>query len=228
MRLADEKSLVLGDELCSGTESVSATSIFVAGVKHLQAKKSSFIFATHLHEIVNYEEIVRLETVVMKHMAVFYDREKGVLIYDRKIKDGSGDNMYGLEVCKSLNLPSEFIESANNIRMKYHPESASILSLKTSHFNSKKIVGMCEMCNVEPGKDVHHLQHQQIANENGFIETQSASFHKNHPANLLTMCEDCHDKIHKDSNYSNSKNKIMHKKVKTSKGTKIKNIVINI
>jgi len=221
LRLADEKSLVLGDELCSGTESVSATSIFVAGIKHLQEKKSSFIFATHLHEIVNYEEIVKLETVVMKHMAVFYDREKGELIYDRKIKDGSGDNMYGLEVCKSLNLPKEFIESANNIRMKYHPESASILSLKTSHFNSKKIVGMCELCNIEPGKEVHHLQHQQIANENGFIETQSGAFHKNHQANLLTLCEKCHDKIHKDS-------KTMHKKVKTSKGTKIKNLDITI
>jgi DNA mismatch repair protein MutS len=221
LRLADDRSLVLGDELCSGTESVSATSIFVAGIKHLQAKKSSFIFATHLHEIVSYDEIVNLETVAMKHMAVFYDREKEVLIYDRKIKDGSGDNMYGLEVCKSLNLPKEFIESANNIRMKYHPESASILSLKTSHFNSKKIVGMCEMCKVELGKEVHHLQHQQIANENGFIETPSGTFHKNHPANLLTMCEKCHDKIHKDS-------KTMHKKVKTSKGTKIKDVNNNI
>jgi DNA mismatch repair protein MutS len=221
LRLADDRSLVLGDELCSGTESVSATSIFVAGIKHLQAKKSSFIFATHLHEIVSYDEIVNLETVAMKHMAVFYDREKEVLIYDRKIKDGSGDNMYGLEVCKSLNLPKEFIESANNIRMKYHPESASILSLKTSHFNSKKIVGMCEMCKVELGKEVHHLQHQQIADENGFIETPSGTFHKNHPANLLTMCEKCHDKIHKDS-------KTMHKKVKTSKGTKIKDVNNNI
>jgi DNA mismatch repair protein MutS len=157
----------------------------------------------------------------MKHMAVFYDREKGALIYDRKIKDGSGDNMYGLEVCKSLNLPNEFIESANNIRMKYHPESASILSLKTSHFNSKKIVGKCEMCKVELGKEVHHLQHQKIANENGFIESPAGAFHKNHLANLLTLCERCHDKIHKDS-------KKMHKKVKTSKGIEINNITINI
>jgi DNA mismatch repair protein MutS len=220
LRLANERSLVLGDELCSGTESVSATSIFVAGIKHLHDKKSSFIFATHLHEIVNYEEIVELNTVVLKHMAVIYDKEKDLLIYDRKIKDGSGDNMYGLEVCKSLNLPVDFIEYANNIRMKYHPSSASILSLKTSHFNSKKIVGLCEMCNVELGKEVHHLQHQQFANENGFIQTRSETFHKNHSANLLTLCEKCHDKIHKD--------KKMHKKVKTSKGVVIANLSINI
>jgi DNA mismatch repair protein MutS len=218
LRLANDRSLVLGDELCSGTESISATSIFVAGIQHLKSKKSSFIFATHLHEIVKYEEIINLETVVMKHMAVFYDKERDLLIYDRKIKNGSGDNMYGLEVCKSLNLPPEFIESANNIRMKYHPESGSILSLKTSHFNSKKIVGMCEMCKVELGKEVHHLQHQQIANENGYINSasESDSFHKNHAANLLTLCEKCHNKIHKS--------KKTHKKVKTSKGTEIKNL----
>jgi DNA mismatch repair protein MutS len=223
LRLANERSLVLGDELCSGTESISATSIFVAGIQNLNTKKSSFIFATHLHEIINYEEICELKTVVLKHMAVIYDREKDLLIYDRKIKDGPGDNMYGLEVCKSLNLPSDFIESAHNIRMKYHPTSASILSLKTSHFNIKKIVGMCELCGKEPGKEVHHLQHQNLANENGHISNATSgggeSFHKNHVANLMTLCEKCHDKIHKEK-------KTMHKKVKTSKGTVVQNIYL--
>ena len=38
LRLADKNSLVLGDELCSGTESISAVSIFVAGVQNLAAK----------------------------------------------------------------------------------------------------------------------------------------------------------------------------------------------
>jgi DNA mismatch repair protein MutS len=222
LRLANERSLVLGDELCSGTESISATSIFVAGIQTLHAKKSSFIFATHLHEIINYEEICQLETVVLKHMAVIYDRDKDLLVYDRKIKDGPGDNMYGLEVCKSLNLPSDFIESAHNIRMKYHPTSASLLSLKTSHFNSKKVVGMCELCEKEPGQEVHHLQHQTLANENGHITTSAIggdSFHKNHVANLMTLCEKCHNKIHKEK-------KTMHKKVKTSKGTIVQNIYL--
>ena len=31
-------------------------------------------------------------------MTVRYD-ETGKLVYDRKLKDGSGDSMYGLEVC---------------------------------------------------------------------------------------------------------------------------------
>jgi DNA mismatch repair protein MutS len=210
LRLADDRSMVLGDELCSGTESISATSIFVAGINHLTLRNSSFIFSTHLHEIVNYEEITKLKTIALKHMAVFYDKERGLLLYDRKIKEGSGDNMYGLEVCKSLDLPADFIESANNIRMKYHPSSGSILSLKTSHFNSKKIVGLCEMCNVEMGEEVHHLQQQKDANDNGFI----GSFHKNHPANLQNICQECHDKIH-----ANNDAKTVVRK-KTTKGFK--------
>uniref|UniRef100_A0A6C0HXH8 DNA mismatch repair proteins mutS family domain-containing protein n=1 Tax=viral metagenome TaxID=1070528 RepID=A0A6C0HXH8_9ZZZZ len=196
LRLADEKSLILGDELCSGTESISAISIFTAGVKTLHSKKSSFIFATHLHEIIRYDEITELDSVVMKHMSVMYDREKDVLVYDRKLQDGPGNNMYGLEVCRSLNLPDDFLTMAHNIRMKYNPETASVLSLKTSHYNSKKVVGLCEMCNETMGTEVHHLQHQREANEDGIIINDRSIFHKNHVANLMSVCEKCHHKFH--------------------------------
>ena len=213
LRLADQNSLVLGDELCSGTENTSAVSIFVAGIQKLHQSNSSFIFATHLHEIINYEEITSLNSVVLKHMAVIYDKENDVLVYDRKLQDGPGNSMYGLEVCKSLKLPQDFLETAFNIRMKYHPEAGSLLSLKTSHFNSKKIMNLCEKCNKNPGKEVHHLQHQQEADENGMINKDGKVFHKNNVANLITLCENCHNEIHKKN--------IQHKKVKTSKGYKL-------
>jgi len=211
LKQADEKSLILGDELCSGTESISAISIFVAGVEKLHEKKSSFIFATHLHEIVDYEEVRRMERMKIKHMAVVFDREKDILVYDRKLRDGAGDNMYGLEVCKSLHLPFEFLERANHLRLKYFPDANNILSLGTSHFNSKKIVGKCEECGKNLATEVHHLQHQKDANQDGFIEKEGeGAFHKNHPANLISLCETCHDAFHKE--------KTQHKKVKTSKG----------
>jgi len=210
LRLTNENSLVLGDELCSGTENSSAISIFVAGIQHLQKAKSSFIFATHLHEIVDYDEIKELSNVTLKHMSVIYDKEKDLLVYDRKLKDGPGNNMYGLEVCKSLNLPKDFIETAYQIRMKYKPETASPLSLKTSHFNSQKIMGNCEKCGIKVGTEVHHLQHQNVANEDGIIENSNSLFHKNHLANLITLCESCHLDFHKK--------KTQHKKIKTSKG----------
>jgi DNA mismatch repair protein MutS len=216
LRLANENSLILGDELCSGTEISSAISIFVAGIQKLHSCKSSFIFATHLHEIVNYEEITSLTSVVLKHMEVIYDKEREMLVYDRKLKDGPGNSMYGLEVCKSLNLPHEFLDKAYEIRMKYQPQMSSILSLKTSSYNSKKIVNMCEKCKKQPGKEVHHLNYQKDADENGIITTDDSVFHKNNLANLMTLCDSCHNDIHK-------KNEKL-KKVKTSKGTIVKPI----
>jgi 5-methylcytosine-specific restriction endonuclease McrA len=125
--------------------------------------------------------------------------------------------MYGLEVCKSLSLPQEFLDAAYEIRNKYHPEGSSILSLKTSHYNSKKIVGMCENCGIHPGKEVHHLQYQQDANQDGIIyNADGVLFHKNNLANLMTLCEACHDQIHKKGSKL--------KRVKTTKGVKLLNV----
>ena len=201
LNLSNENSLILGDELCSGTESISAKSIFVAGVQTLLHKKSSFIFATHLHEIIDYEEIKNNEVLSLKHMSVHYDREKHMLIYDRKLKEGPGDNMYGLEVCRSLNLPKDFLELANNIRIKYDKDkSSSILSLKESKYNNKKIRSICEECKEEYSTEVHHIIPQKMADDKGFIKRKDGSkFHKNHLANLMALCEECHKKIHKNA-----------------------------
>jgi len=216
LRLSDKNSLVLGDELCSGTESISAVSIFVAGIQKLHSVKSSFIFATHLHEIVNFEEITGLPSLVLKHLTVQYDKELDVLVYDRKIKDGSGTSLYGLEVCKSLKLPRDFLEAAFAIRMKYYPEQRGILSLQTSHFNNQKVMNLCEKCNKNIGTEVHHLQHQKNADSTGFIKTESSFFHKNAAANLMTLCDKCHNEFHKSPG--------QHKRVKTSGESIIKKL----
>ena len=217
LRLMNENSLVLGDELCSGTETMSAISIFIAGIQQLHRCGSSFIFATHLHEIVDFEEITSLNKLVQKHMAVVYDKENDALVYDRKLRDGPGSNMYGLEVCKSLNLPDDFIKAAFEIRMKYSPENGSLLSQKSSHFNSKKIVSMCEKCFKNPAKEVHHLQHQSDANEDGLIYNCDGVFHKNNLANLMSLCETCHNEMHQ-------KFKKGSRRVKTTRGYKVQEI----
>jgi DNA mismatch repair protein MutS len=193
LKMADAKSLVLGDELCSGTESDSALSIFTAGLEILHQKQCTFLFATHFHEINTYDEIKVLTRLKMLHMAVNYDRERGVLVYDRKLRDGPGESMYGLEVCKSLHLPDAFLQRAHDLRMKYNAKDKNILALGTSHFNAQKIVGLCELCEKELASEVHHLQHQEKASKvNAYIQ----SFHKNHVANLLNICETCHKGIH--------------------------------
>ena len=191
LKNADQNSLILGDELCSGTETQSALSIFVAGLMDLREKASSFIFATHFHEIVNYDEIAWLP---LKHMSVFYDRASDCLVYDRRLKDGAGNDMYGLEVCKSLHLPTDFLDKAFAIRNKYFPEKKGILDQVQTRYNSQKIRGVCEMCNSAPSTETHHLEMQANADDQGFID--GSSFHKNHKANLMALCEACHQKVH--------------------------------
>jgi DNA mismatch repair protein MutS len=216
LRMADTHSLVLGDELCSGTEMDSAISIFVAGLQHLYRAGASFIFATHLHEIAGYSEIREMAPRLrLAHMRVFYDKSCDALVYDRKLQYGAGESMYGLEVCKSLHLPDDFLENANTIRVKYRGVStktptASILDdAVPSRYNAAKLRRLCELCEKARGTEVHHLQHQESADANDFI----GHIHKNHPANLATVCEDCHREIHTTG--------IEHVKVKTGKGVRI-------
>lgn len=209
---ADGQSLVLGDELCSGTETESALSIFMAGLATLSRLGASFIFATHFHEIVRFEELKLLSNVVLKHMSVYYDREHDCLVYDRLLKDGAGDKMYGLEVAKSLHLPEDFIEMAYAIRTKYFPVGGE-LTATTTKYNAKKVRGMCELCGEEMATETHHILEQAHADGRGFVD----GIHKNHPANLVGLCDRCHDLQHHGGR---AENKIERKK-KTTRGYKL-------
>ena len=212
LNLSNENSLILGDELCSGTETESALSIFVSGLEYLDKMNSSFIFATHFHEIVNYSEIKLMKKLQLRHLEVIYDSEQDCLIYDRKLKDGSGPRIYGLEVCKSLHMSEDFINNAFKIRAKYFNSSPSFLNLDKTRYNAKKIRGICEVCKERPGSEIHHLQYQETADDDGYIK----NFHKNHKANLISICEICHNKEHNKNEES-----LIGLKKKTTKGMKL-------
>lgn len=203
----DENTLVLGDELCSGTEQESAIGIFLASIEKIHHSGASHIFATHLHDIVGCDELNVLTHTHCKHMTVSYDNEIEDIVYDRKIKDGSGPSCYGLEVCKSLHLDDTFIERAFQIRKTHFPNTKGLLSSTTSSYNSKKIKDKCEKCG-DIGVDIHHLTEQHLSDENGFIN----HFPKNHPANLMTLCKKCHNDLHINNDH------LRQKKVKTLSG----------
>lgn len=189
---SNEYSLILGDELCHGTETTSAKSIVVESINTFYNRNCNFIFATHYHEITKWEEVTGKENFSLKHMSITHNKELDQIIYNRKIKDGPGEAVYGLEVLKGLHYPSWFINNCYDLRTKYNEETKSILDYKSSHFNAKKIKGMCQVCTKTFSSEVHHLQHQEDADDNGFI----SGFHKNHIANLLCVCDTCHHKLH--------------------------------
>lgn len=105
--------------------------------------------------------------------------------------------MYGLEVCKSLHLPSDFLELAYQLRTKYFPETRGELSSESSVYNAKKIRGKCEMCKTNLSTETHHVVPQRLADDDGFVTTSRGVFHKNHPGNLQSLCETCHLAQHK-------------------------------
>jgi len=213
LKMADEHSLILGDELASGTENESALSIFTAALLGLHQKGACHMFATHFHEMAQFEEIQALKRLAFRHLSVYYDREQDCLVYDRKLKEGQGSRTYGLEVCASLYMPQDFIDTAFEIRNKYFPDTQGELSKPVTKYNAKKIRGKCEICNEEMATETHHLMPQHEANAQGFVGT----FHKNHTANLASLCEKCHHKFHEES----TKMTIPAVRKKTTRGTKL-------
>lgn len=186
LKHCNENSLILGDELCSGTEIDSALSIFVSSLEKMYKENSSFVFATHFHCIQHFEELKKMEHIQKKHLSVQYNHEMKTLIYNRKLSDGPGASIYGLEVCKSLNLPNEFIERAYEIRNKYDDHQHNILDFKPSKYNKDKLRGLCEFCNESISEEIHHLKYQKDFKDNQL----------HNKANLSGICKSCHDKIH--------------------------------
>lgn len=191
LKRADQNSLVIGDELASGTESISAVAIVGSGITELHSKNSSFVFATHLHDLPGLSCVKQLTQMKVYHMSVHYDDVIKKLIYNRKLQEGQGNTLYGLEVCRAMDMGTSFLTIANDIRRELLEQHNTIVGTKTSSYNASHFVDVCSVCG-EMAKEVHHIKHQANADENGFIgHTRKNAIH-----NLMNVCEKCHDKIH--------------------------------
>ncbi|MBD23495.1 MAG: hypothetical protein CMG46_00605 [Candidatus Marinimicrobia bacterium] len=185
---SDDHSLVLGDELCSGTESISALSIICTGLDTLCKRKASFIFTSHLHQLTELEEVKSLDTLEIFHLKIDYDKENDVLIYDRKLEKGSGPSIYGLKVCEAMGMSKEFISFAKTIQNKLEKTD---LSRKLSQYNTHVFMDECKICFQKEDLETHHINDQKFADENNMIN----SFHKNVKHNLVPLCKCCHLKV---------------------------------
>ena len=188
LRSAGPRTLVLGDELCAGTETASATAIVAAGIQTLTKRSSHFFFATHLHELADIPEIVNNSAIGFYHLTVHPDLEKGILVYDRKIRPGCGSPMYGLEVCRGLDMDSEFLSLAFSFRKRFFGENGRT---KVSRYNASVVVDFCKIC----GSKIHLETHHIIPQEMGKAIAPGKSVHAEE--NLAVLCESCHEKHHR-------------------------------
>lgn len=213
-KTADEATLVLGDEVCSGTESVSAVAIVGAMLRTLSHVRASFMFATHLHELVDLAHVRELPGLQVFHMAVRTDPGSGRIFYDRVLAPGRGCSLYGLEVCQALGMSAAFMRDASAIRRavlsdkqsynenhngnyneKETAAPAMLGTTRASAYNRALVVNTCQVCKAAPATEVHHIQPQRAADAQGYI----GSTHKNRLSNLVPLCEACHQQTHHGS-----------------------------
>jgi DNA mismatch repair protein MutS len=187
-------SLVLGDEISHGTETLSGVAIVASAIIKLAKLRALFLFATHLHQLSTMKEITSLNNVVDLHLSVEYDEQKDALLFNRVLQAGSGSSIYGLEFAKSLHMDEDFLETANTIRKRLandFDELELLVKKKTSKYNKELYVTKCIICGAV-AEDVHHISQRSLADKAGFI----GHFHENHKHNLVPLCREHHNQIH--------------------------------
>ncbi|HIP41269.1 MAG TPA: MutS family DNA mismatch repair protein, partial [Campylobacterales bacterium] len=145
---ASEKSLILGDEISQGTETESGLAIVAGAILKLLDLKSTFIFATHLHQLKNIEPLKKVESLILLHLGVKYDEEEDTLIYNRQLQLGMGSSLYGLEFAKSLHMDEDFLKNAYNIREDLIGQKSELKLLKSqkkSKYNKTLYVTKCAL-----------------------------------------------------------------------------------
>lgn len=165
---ATSRTLVLGDEISHGTETLSAVSIVASTIMELSAKGCLFLMTTHLHQLSMISELSRLREVVHLHLSVRYDEDRDRLIYDRILKSGRGSSVYGLEFAESLHMNPRFLENAKRLREKLAKEYDVLeLGNQKEYIKRYREVVACEcvICGAlirNPQKNLHLKEHHHL------------------------------------------------------------------
>lgn len=109
---ADDRALVILDEIGRGTATYDGLSIAWATLEHLHGtNRCRALFATHYHEMTNLAgklEGVENATVAVKEW-------EGDLIFLHEVRKGAADRSYGVQVARLAGLPPAVIERARTV-----------------------------------------------------------------------------------------------------------------
>jgi len=113
---ATENSLILFDELGRGTATFDGMSLAQAILEYINNKIAcKTLFSTHYHELTDLENT--LDKLKNKHVSA--EEKEGKITFLHKVKDGSIDKSYGINVAKLANLPKEVTDRATEILKIY-------------------------------------------------------------------------------------------------------------
>jgi len=109
---ADDRALVILDEIGRGTATYDGLSIAWATLEHLhEVNRCRALFATHYHEMTGLAS--RLDGLTNATVAV---REwQGDVIFLHEVREGAADRSYGVQVAKLAGLPASVITRAQTV-----------------------------------------------------------------------------------------------------------------
>ena len=106
---ADDRALVILDEIGRGTATYDGLSIAWATLEHIHdVNKSRALFATHYHEMTALAD--KMDNV--ENATVTVKEWEGDVIFLHEVKKGAADRSYGVQVAKIAGLPNAVVERA--------------------------------------------------------------------------------------------------------------------
>ena len=199
LKKANSKSLIIGDEVCRGTEYLSANAIVASAILKLNDLGAKFLFATHLHELAEIDEIKSINTIKFFHLAV--EKKGDDLIFNRTLKEGTGEQIYGITVAQYILDDPLFINRAVEIKnglLEKDGVNTKLMSDKKSLYNKEIYMDACGICGGKEKLESHHINMQKDFKStiNGKINEKKKHVVKDSKANLIVLCSKCHDNLH--------------------------------
>ncbi len=109
---ADDRALVILDEIGRGTATYDGLSIAWATLEHLhETNQCRALFATHYHEMTSLS--AKLDGLTNATMAV--KEWEGEVIFLHEVREGAADRSYGVQVAKLAGLPDSVITRAQTV-----------------------------------------------------------------------------------------------------------------
>jgi len=106
---ADDRALVILDEIGRGTATYDGLSIAWATLEHLhEVNRCRALFATHYHELTALAE----KLTGVENATVTVKEWEGDVIFLHEVRKGAADRSYGVQVARLAGLPESVIERA--------------------------------------------------------------------------------------------------------------------
>ena len=133
---ADDKSLILFDEIGRGTSTYDGMSLAQAMLEFIHNNtKAKTLFSTHYHELTSLAE--QYEGIKNLHVDVKEEGEEVTFLY--RISEGKADKSYGINVARLAKLPEEVLYRAQQILSHIQKEEID-LNVEIKEVETKTII----------------------------------------------------------------------------------------